>query len=114
MITLYGIPNCNSVSKARKWLTENNIDYCFHNFKKQGLEQTTLDKWLDVLGWEVLLNKRGTTWRKLPEDTKADIDRNKASLIMLDNTTIIKRPVLNINGDFHIGFKNEQYEEIFK
>lgn len=114
MITLYGIPNCNSVSKARKWLTENNIDYCFHNFNKQGLEQTTLDKWLDVLGWEVLLNKRGTTWRKLPEDTKADIDRNKASLIMLDNTTIIKRPVLNINGDFHIGFKNEQYEEIFK
>lgn len=114
MITLYGIPNCNTVSKARKWLTENNIDYNFHNFKKQGLEQETLDNWLDVLGWEVLLNKRGTTWRKLSEDTKTDIDRNKASLIMLDNTSIIKRPVLNINGDFHIGFKNEQYEEIFK
>ncbi len=114
MITLYGIPNCNTVSKARKWLTANNIDYNFHNFKKHGLEQKTLDKWLDSLGWEVLLNKRGTTWRKLPDDTKADIDRNKAGPIMLDNTSIIKRPVLDSNGDFHIGFKAEQYEEIFK
>jgi len=62
MIKLYGIPNCNSVSKARQWLTANNLDYQFYNFKKEGLDKETLDQWLDELGWEVLLNKRGTTW----------------------------------------------------
>ncbi len=113
MITLYGIPNCNTVSKARKWLTENNIDYQFHNFKKDGLDQKTINKWVDALGWEILLNKRGTTWRKLSDEMKADIDRDKAVSIMLDNTSIIKRPVLDVNGTFHVGFKDEQYPEIF-
>lgn len=113
MITLYGIPNCNTVSKARKWLTENNIDYQFHNFKKDGLNQQIINKWVDALGWEVLLNKRGTTWRKLSDEMKADIDRDKAVSIMLDNTSIIKRPVLDVNGTFHVGFKDEQYPEIF-
>ena len=113
MITLYGIPNCNTVSKARKWLTENKIDYQFHSFKKQGLEQSTLNTWLDALGWKVLLNKRGTTWRKLPDETKAEIDRDKACQIMLDNTSIIKRPVMDNNGEFSVGFKEEQYQEIF-
>ena len=113
MIILYGIPNCNTVSKARKWLLENNIEHQFHNFKKEGLEQKVLDDWLNALGWEVLLNKRGTTWRKLPEESKADIDRNKACQIMLDNTSIIKRPVMNNNGDFSVGFKEKQYQEIF-
>ena len=68
MITLYGIPNCDTVSKARKWLSSNEVDFQFHNFKKDGLTQNTLDKWIDELGWEVLLNKRGMTWRKLPDD----------------------------------------------
>ena len=113
MITLYGIPNCNTVSKARKWLTENNIDYHFHNFKKDGLDQQTIDKWVAALGWEVLLNKRGTTWRKLSDEMKADIDRDKAVSIMLDNTSIIKRPVLDMDDTFHVGFKDEQYQEIF-
>ena len=113
MITLYGIPNCNTVSKARKWLTENNIDHQFHNFKKDGLEQETLEKWVDDLGWEVLLNKRGTTWRKLSDEMKADIDKDKAISIMLDNTSIIKRPVLDTNKSLHVGFKDEQYLEIF-
>jgi len=113
MITLYGIPNCNTVSKARKWLTENNIDYHFHNFKKDGLDQQIIDKWVAALGWEVLLNKRGTTWRKLSDEMKADIDRDKAVSIMLDNTSIIKRPVLDMDDTFHVGFKDEQYQEIF-
>ena len=113
MITLYGIPNCNTVSKARKWLAENNIDHEFHNFKKDGLEQATLEKWIDALSWEVLLNKRGTTWRKLPDDVKADVDREKAVSIMLDNTSIVKRPVLDNDGTFHVGFKIEQYQAIF-
>lgn len=113
MNTLYGIPNCNTVSKARKWLTENNIDYQFHNFKKDGLDQQILEKWVDALGWEILLNKRGTTWRKLADEMKADIDRNKAVSIMLDNTSIIKRPVLDMGGTVHVGFKDAQYQEIF-
>lgn len=112
MITLYGIPNCATVSKARKWLTENNIDYQFHNFKKDGLEQAALEKWVAALGWEVLLNKRGTTWRKLSDEIKLDVDQNKAISIMIDNTSIIKRPVLDLNGTFHVGFKDEQYQEI--
>ena len=113
MITLYGIPNCNTVSKARKWLTQHHIDYQFHNFKKDGLEQSTLNQWLDALGWEVLLNKRGTTWRKLPETMKADVDRAKACQIMLENSSIIKRPLMDNNGEFSIGFKEEQYQGIF-
>ena len=113
MITLYGIPNCNTVSKARKWLTENNIEHQFHNFKKEGLEEDILNKWLDALGWEVLLNKRGTTGRKLPDEAKADVDRNKAAQIMLENTSIIKRPVLDRNGEYSIGFKEDQYQSLF-
>ena len=113
MIILYGIPNCNTVSKARKWLTENDVAYQFHNFKKEGLDQKTLDDWIDVLGWEVLLNKRGTTWRKLPDESKINLERDKVTQIMLENTSIIKRPVLAVNGEFHVGFKDEQYQSIF-
>jgi len=114
MITLYGISNCSTVSKARKWLTENGIDYHFHNFKKEGLDQNILDNWLDILDWEIVLNKRGTTWRKLPEAVKVDMTKDKAYQIMLDNPSIIKRPVININGRLSIGFKENQYQELFK
>ncbi len=104
MIKLYGIPNCNTVSKARKWLTANNISYEFHNFKKEGLEEAILTAWVDKLGWEALLNKRGTTWRKLPDEIKADIDRDKAIPIMLANTSIIKRPIIDNKGVLTVGF----------
>lgn len=114
MITLYGIPNCNTVKKARDWLTDNNIEFHFHNFKKDGLQQSTLEQWVNSLGWEVLLNKRGTTWRKLSDDMKADVDQAKAISIMLDNTSIIKRPVLDIDGTFYVAFKDEQYQAIFQ
>lgn len=113
MITLYGIPNCDTVSKARKWLASNNIEYQFHNFKKDGLTEATLSNWIKELGWEVLLNKRGMTWRKLPETSKTDIDQEKATAIMLDNTSIIKRPVLDVDGKIYVGFKPEQYQELF-
>lgn len=113
MITLYGIPNCDTVSKARKWLASNNIEYQFHNFKKDGLTEATLSNWIKELGWEVLLNKRGMTWRKLPDDSKTDVDQEKATAIMLDNTSIIKRPVLDVDGKIYVGFKPEQYQELF-
>jgi arsenate reductase len=113
MITLYGIPNCNTVSKARAWLSDHNIDYHFHNFKKDGLNKDTLNEWIAQLGWEVLLNKRGMTWRKLSDEQKQAIDHDKATAIMLEHTSIIKRPVLNVDGQLFVGFKNEQYESIF-
>ncbi len=111
MITLYGIPNCDTVKKAKNWLTEHNIEHQFHNFKKDGLEQATISQWVDSLGWEVLLNKRSTTWRKLSDNDKTDIDRDKAIAIMLNNSSIIKRPVLDLNGTLYVGFKTEQYQE---
>ena len=114
MITLYGIPNCDTVRKARKWLTEKNIEYRFHNFKKEGLERQILEQWVGALGWEVLLNKRGMTWRKLAEEVKADIDPHKAIQIMLDNTSIIKRPVLDKNKALYVGFKEELYQSLFQ
>jgi arsenate reductase len=113
MITLYGIPNCDTVSKARKWLAAKNIEFQFHNFKKDGLDKETLQGWVESLGWEVLLNKRGMTWRKLSDEQKADINKTKAMAIMLENTSIIKRPVLDIDGQFYVGFKPEMYAEIF-
>ena len=113
MITLYGIPNCDTVSKARKWLSANNIEYQFHNFKKDGLNQKTLENWVVNLGWEILLNKRGMTWRKLSDEQKADIDKDKAIMIMLENTSIIKRPVLAIDEQLSVGFKPEQYQALF-
>ena len=113
MITLYGIPNCDTVSKARKWLAAKNIEFQFHNFKKDGLDKETLQGWVESLGWEVLLNKRGMTWRKLSDEQKADINKTKAIAIMLENTSIIKRPVLDIDGQFYVGFKPEMYAEIF-
>jgi len=109
MIKLYGIPNCNNVSKVRKWLTANNMEYKFHDFKKDGLEESTLVHWVDEFGWEVLLNKRSTTWRKLPDDTKENIDRDKAISIMLANPSIIKRPIFDNDGLFIIGFDEEFY-----
>ncbi len=112
MITLYGIPNCDTVSKARKWLAARGIEFQFHNFKKDGLDRDTLQNWVKQLGWEVLLNKRGMTWRKLSDEQKKDLDEAKAINIMLENTSIIKRPVLDIDGQFHVGFKPEQYEQI--
>lgn len=113
MITLYGIPNCNTVAKARKWLKERNIEYYFYNFKKEDLQVDTLNAWLDDLGWEVLLNKRGTTWRKLPEEVKQDLNRDKVVQIMLANSSIIKRPLLDLDGKFYSGFNEGLYQELF-
>ena len=113
MVTLYGIPNCNTVKKARDWLKEQHIDYHFHNFKKDPLEADTLQSWIESLGWEALLNKRGTTWRKLPDEVKQDINQDKAKAIMLGNLSIIKRPVLNFNGQLNLGFSPDLYCSLF-
>ena len=114
LITLAGIPNCDTVRKAKKWLTANGVDFDFHDFRKDGLDEKKLKAWVKELGWEILLNKRGTTWRKLPDSKKENVDAKKAIAIMLAEPAIIKRPVLDLGKQRHVGFSEEQYTKLFK
>ena len=111
-IHIYGIPNCDTVKKARKWLDANGLDYTFHDYKKEGVERESLERWADRCGWEVLLNRRGTTFRKLDEADKSDIDRDKAIDLMLQHASCIKRPVMEREGDQHVlvGFAESEWE----
>ena len=114
MITLYGIPNCDTVKKARTWLADRQQDFTFHDFKKQGLDEATVRHWLQHADWETLVNKKGTTWRGLPEERKAQVvDAASATALMLENPSVIKRPVLRMADACHVGFKPEQYQQIF-
>jgi len=112
MITLYGIPNCDKIRRARKWLSDHNIDYRFHDFRKDGLDKKQLSQWIKKVGWETLLNKRGMTWRKLDDETKNNIDEKSAMKIMLDNPAIIKRPVLEAGKILEVGFDEDRYREL--
>lgn len=112
MIKLYGIPNCDTIKKARKWLDNNNLGYEFHDYKKQGVPEKKLKQWVRKAGWETLLNKRGTTWRKLDDGIKSDIDESSAIQVMLDNPSIIKRPVLENSNTLLIGFNEEEYKTL--
>lgn len=114
MITLYGIKNCDSVKKARNWLESHAIDYHFHDFRVEGLTQEKLKQWQTSVGWEVLLNKRSTNWRQLSQELRDNIHDASALSLMLENPTLIKRPVLEMsNGNMHVGFKPEKYTKIF-
>lgn len=114
MTTLYGIKNCDSVKKARKWLESNDIDYRFHDFRTEGLEQSQLQRWNQGAGWEALLNRRGTSWRQLPQQVRDTIDQESALALMLENPTLIKRPVLELDDDtIHVGFNAEEYRALF-
>ena len=96
----------------RSWLNERNIDYVFHDYKKQGVNTKDLKNWAAQLGWETLLNQRGTTWRSLDEKLKASINQSSALKIMQDNPSIIKRPILDVNGKYFVGFSEEAYNKI--
>ncbi len=111
---MYGIKNCDTVKKARKWLDEANISYTFHDFKKDGLSDEQLSQWEIAVGWEALINRRGTTWRKLPEAVRDSITAETAHNIMLDNPSIIKRPVIGHANGTHIGFNADEWAGIFK
>jgi Spx/MgsR family transcriptional regulator len=111
---VYGIPNCDTVRKARKWLDANGIDYTFHDFRKHGLDEQQLKRWVRELGWEALLNRRGMMWRKLPDSKKQDLDANKAIAIMLAEPAIIKRPVLDTGKQRHVGFSEADYKTLLK
>ena len=106
MTTLYGIPNCDTVKKARAWLTEHGVEYTFHDFKKQGVPASDLDGWLKAAGWETLVNRKGTTWRKLDEAERSKVaDAASAKVLMLNNASVIKRPVVAwADGAVTVGF----------
>ncbi|WP_455205836.1 ArsC family reductase [Kaarinaea lacus] len=113
MTTLYGISNCDTVKKARKWLDAAGIDYEFHDLRKQGLTQPLLRGWVNSLGWQPLINKRGTTWRKLGDQAKNLETDEQAIALMLDQPTVIKRPVLVHNQSIKVGFNEEEYKALF-
>lgn len=108
-ITMYGIKNCDTIKKARTWLEDKGLGYAFHDYKASGIDQARLTGWVDKLGWEVLLNRAGTTFRKLPDADRADIDEAKAIALMEAQPSMIKRPVLDVDGDLLVGFKADQY-----
>lgn len=111
MTTLYGISNCNTVKKAKDWLEENNITYQFHDFRKQGLTVELLDSFDAVVGWEKLLNKQSTSWRKLSDEQKSNLSKQTALQYMLETPTLIKRPVLVSAEKMIIGFKADNYQK---
>ncbi|MGX7950931.1 ArsC family reductase [Tsuneonella sp. HG249] len=104
MITFYGIPNCDTVKKARAWLADRHIDYTFHDFKKEGADQDLVRGWVQALGWERLLNRSGTTFRKLEPEQKEGLDAEKAIRLMVAQPSCIKRPVVDHPGGLLVGF----------
>ncbi|WP_333572808.1 ArsC family reductase [Sphingomonas sp.] len=108
-IALYGIKNCDTMKKARAWLDANAIPYVFHDYKVEGVDAARLDRWIGTEGWEPLLNRAGTTFRKLPEIDKTDLDSSKARGLMIAQPSMIKRPVLEYPGGLLIGFAPERY-----
>jgi arsenate reductase len=112
--TLYGIPNCDTVKKARTWLADHAQAFDFHDFKKQGLERATVKAWLLDLPWDVLVNRKGTTWRNLPDERRAAVtDADAALELMLEFPSVIKRPVLVGAGATSVGFSDAQYRQKF-
>ena len=113
-VTIYGIPNCDTVKKTRLWLSAQGIAFTFHDVKKQPLERATVAAWLQCVPWDVLVNRKGTTWRGLPDERRASIvDADSALDLMLELPSIIKRPVLHRDQQFHVGFSDAQYRQIF-
>jgi arsenate reductase (glutaredoxin) len=109
-VTIYGIKNCDTMKKARAWLDQHGVDYSFHDYKAAGIERDRLEQWCKKLGWETLLNRAGTTFRKLPDKDKAGVDAKKAVTLMLAQPSMIKRPVLDLGGGkLVVGFAPETY-----
>jgi Spx/MgsR family transcriptional regulator len=113
MVTIYGIKNCDTMKKARAWLAANGVDYVFHDYREAGIDAATLKRWARAVGWDKLLNKAGTTFRGLPPEKKAVSSEAGAMALMLEAPTLIKRPVLDRDGDILVGFKPDLYAEAF-
>jgi arsenate reductase len=109
-VTIYGIRNCDTMKKARAWLDRRGVAYAFHDYKTAGIERARLEGWAREVGWETLLNRGGTTFRKLPEKDREGLVEKKAIALMLDRPSMIKRPVLDVGGRLLVGFKEPEYE----
>jgi len=113
MLTLYGIKNCDTVKKARRWLEENNVEYQFHDFRSDGLESKTVAQWLEVIGKDTLINRRSTTWKQLSDAERQQADGNDAAALLVAHPTLIKRPVLAAGKTLQVGFNPSQYASLF-
>jgi arsenate reductase len=113
MVTVYGIPNCETVKKARAWLDSNGVAYAFHDYRKQGVDRAALEKWVAEHGWEAVLNRAGTTFRKLDRTLTRDLDARRAVALMVEHPSSIKRPITVEGGRTLVGFKPEAYAAAF-
>ncbi|MEJ6476081.1 ArsC family reductase [Pseudoalteromonas piscicida] len=112
-VMMYGISNCDTIKKAKKYLQEHDIEFTFHDYRKDGIDETLLTTFFQQLGWENVLNKRGTTYRALSDEQKQNLNETSAKQHLLDAPAMIKRPILHYQGQYHLGFKAAQYDEIF-
>ena len=112
-VAIHGIRNCDTMKKARAWLEEHGVPYRFHDYKTDGIDRARLEDWAQEAGWERLLNRAGTTFRKLPEPERQDLDEARAVALMLAQPSMIKRPVLEAEGKLLVGFKAEEYARAF-
>lgn len=112
-VTIFGIKNCDTMKKARTWLDNHDVAYRFHDYKAEGIDRAHLDAWSDDAGWETVLNRAGTTFKKLPDADRADLTKEKAIALMLSQPSMIKRPVLEADGKLLVGFKPEAYAAAF-
>ncbi|MBU4531684.1 MAG: ArsC family reductase [Hoeflea sp.] len=112
-VTIYGIKSCDTMKKARAWLGDHGIDAVFHDYKVSGIDRVHLESWCDEAGWETVLNRAGTTFRKLDDADKQGLDADKAIALMLAQPSMIKRPVLEADGRILVGFKPEIYQQVF-
>ena len=113
MVTLYGISNCDTVKKARNWLDQHGIDYRFHDLRKDGLDAATVSSWLQQLGWETVVNKRSTSWKALPAAERESMNTDSALAAILEQPTLVKRPLLDTGYERHCGFSSASYATLF-
>ncbi len=113
MAVVYGIPNCDTIKKARKWLTDNNVEYDFHDYKKQGVNEVLLKRAIEEFGVDIVVNKRGTTYRQLPQETKNNLNAENAIAIVSANPSMIKRPIIDTGKQLLVGFNANEYAEVF-
>jgi arsenate reductase len=112
-VTIYGIKNCDTMKKARSWLDDHGVKYAFHDYKAESIDKRRLEAWAKDVGWETLLNRAGTTFRKLPDKDRENVSEKKAIALMLEQPSMIKRPVVDVGGKLIVGFKPEIYAKIF-
>ena len=112
-VAIYGIKNCDTMKKARDWLDGHGVAHAFHDYKAEGIDRARLEGWVDRLGWEVVLNRAGTTFRKLPDADRENLDAAKAIGLMLAQPSMIKRPMVEAGGELIVGFKPERYDQTF-